>query len=82
MAAPRRFALIPAAGTGLRFGGGVPKQYVPLAGSSLLRKSIDALNDAVVLESVFVVLACSTDGCSSSSTSRSAGCSPCLSQTR
>jgi 2-C-methyl-D-erythritol 4-phosphate cytidylyltransferase len=41
----------------MRFGGGVPKQYVPLAGSSLLRKSIDALNDAVVLEAVFVVLA-------------------------
>ncbi len=57
MAAPRRFALIPAAGTGMRFGGGVPKQYAPLAGSSLLRKSIDALNDAVVLEAVFVVLA-------------------------
>jgi 2-C-methyl-D-erythritol 4-phosphate cytidylyltransferase len=57
MAAPRRFALIPAAGTGMRFGGGVPKQYVPLAGLPLLRRSIDALNDAVVLESVFVVLA-------------------------
>ena len=57
MAAPRRFALIPAAGTGVRFGGGVPKQYVPLAGLPLLRRSIDALNDAVVLESVFVVLA-------------------------
>jgi 2-C-methyl-D-erythritol 4-phosphate cytidylyltransferase len=57
MAAPRRFALIAAAGTGMRFGGGVPKQYVPLAGLPLLRRSIDALNDAVVLESVFVVLA-------------------------
>jgi 2-C-methyl-D-erythritol 4-phosphate cytidylyltransferase len=57
MATPRRFALIPAAGTGMRFGGDVPKQYVPLAGSSLLRRSIDALNDAVVLEAVFVVLA-------------------------
>jgi len=57
MAAPRRFALIPAAGTGMRFGGGEPKQYAPLAGSSLLRKSIDALNDAVVLDAIFVVLA-------------------------
>ncbi len=57
MAASRRFALIPAAGTGRRFGGGVPKQYVPLAGSPLLRRSIDALNDAVVLEALFVVLA-------------------------
>ena len=57
MAAQRRFALIPAAGTGMRFGGGVPKQYVPLGGAPLLRRSIDALNDAVVLEAVFVVLA-------------------------
>ena len=57
MPAPRRFALIPAAGAGMRFGGGVPKQYVPLAGSSLLRRSIDALNDAVALDAVFVVLA-------------------------
>jgi 2-C-methyl-D-erythritol 4-phosphate cytidylyltransferase len=57
MAAPRRFALIPAAGTSMRFGGGVPKQYAPIAGVPLLRRSIDALNDAVVLEAVFVVLA-------------------------
>lgn len=57
MAAPRRFALIPAAGTSLRFGGGQPKQYVPVAGMPLLRRSIDALNDSIVLEAVFVVLA-------------------------
>jgi 2-C-methyl-D-erythritol 4-phosphate cytidylyltransferase len=57
MAGPRRFALIPAAGFGMRFGGSMPKQYTPLAGSSLLRCSIDALNDAIVLEAVFVILA-------------------------
>jgi len=55
--AVRRFALIAAAGAGMRFGGGLPKQYVPLAGAPLLRRSIDALNDSVVLEAVFVVLA-------------------------
>jgi 2-C-methyl-D-erythritol 4-phosphate cytidylyltransferase len=57
MAAPRRFALIPAAGAGMRFSGGVPKQYAPLAGVPLLKRTIDALNDSVVLEAVFVVLA-------------------------
>jgi 2-C-methyl-D-erythritol 4-phosphate cytidylyltransferase len=41
----------------MRFGGSMPKQYVPLGGAPLLRRSIDALNDAVVLEAVFVVLA-------------------------
>jgi 2-C-methyl-D-erythritol 4-phosphate cytidylyltransferase len=57
MTAPRRFALIPAAGTGMRFGGDVPKQYTPLAGVPLLKQTIDALNDAIVLEAIFVVLA-------------------------
>jgi len=57
MAAPRRFALIPAAGFGMRFGAAVPKQYVAISGSPLLRRTIDALNDAIVLEAVFVVLA-------------------------
>ena len=57
MTAVRRFALIAAAGAGMRFGGGLPKQYVPLAGVPLLRRSIDALSDSVVLEAVFVVLA-------------------------
>ncbi|HTS20661.1 MAG TPA: 2-C-methyl-D-erythritol 4-phosphate cytidylyltransferase [Casimicrobiaceae bacterium] len=57
MAAPRRFALIVAAGSSVRFGGGVPKQYVPLAGTPLLRRAIDSLNDSVLLEKLYVVLA-------------------------
>jgi 2-C-methyl-D-erythritol 4-phosphate cytidylyltransferase len=55
--APRRFALIPAAGGSARFGGAEPKQYALLAGVPVLRRSIAALNDSVVLEAVFVVLA-------------------------
>jgi 2-C-methyl-D-erythritol 4-phosphate cytidylyltransferase len=54
---PRRFALIPAAGSGMRFGSALPKQYATLSGVSLLRRTIDALNDSVVLEAIFVVLA-------------------------
>ncbi|HSS71351.1 MAG TPA: 2-C-methyl-D-erythritol 4-phosphate cytidylyltransferase [Casimicrobiaceae bacterium] len=57
MAAPQRFALIPAAGMGARFGPGVPKQYTPIAGVPLLRRAIDSLHGAVVLPIVFVVLA-------------------------
>lgn len=57
MTAPRRFALIPAAGSGLRFNSAIPKQYAPVAGVPLLRRTIDALNDAIVLEAIFVVLA-------------------------
>lgn len=57
MTAPRRFALIPAAGAGMRFGSDIPKQYVAIAGVPLLRRTIDALNDAIVLEAIFIVLA-------------------------
>lgn len=57
MAAPRRFALIPAAGKSDRFGGGVPKQYALLAGAPVLRRTIDALNGSIVLEALFVVVA-------------------------
>jgi 2-C-methyl-D-erythritol 4-phosphate cytidylyltransferase len=57
MAAPQRFALIPAAGTGTRFGESVPKQYAPIAGVPLLKRAIDSLHGAVILPIVFVVLA-------------------------
>ena len=57
MAAPSRFALIPAAGTSTRFGDRVPKQYAPIAGVPLLKRAIDSLHGAVVLPIVFVVLA-------------------------
>jgi 2-C-methyl-D-erythritol 4-phosphate cytidylyltransferase len=57
MAAQRRFALIPAAGAGARFGDRLRKQYVPIAGVPLLKRAIDSLHGAVVLDGVFVVLA-------------------------
>ena len=37
------WAVVPAAGRGLRFGGDVPKQYLPLAGRPLLEHSLRAL---------------------------------------
>jgi len=55
-AAPRRFGLIAAAGTSVRFGGGLPKQYAPIAGLPLLAHTIAALNCSIVLEAIFVVL--------------------------
>ncbi|HEY8622904.1 MAG TPA: 2-C-methyl-D-erythritol 4-phosphate cytidylyltransferase [Casimicrobiaceae bacterium] len=54
---PRRFALVAAAGASARFGGPEPKQYVLLAGTPLLARTIAALNESAVLETVFVVLA-------------------------
>ena len=52
-----RFALIAAAGTSARFGGSQPKQYALLMGAPLLARTIAALNEAVTLEAVFVVIA-------------------------
>ena len=55
-ATPRRYALIAAAGSSVRFGGGLPKQYAPIAGVPLLAHTIAALNRSIVLEAIFVVL--------------------------
>ena len=43
---PRRFALIPAAGGGSRFGAATPKQYAPLAGVPVLARTLARLRSA------------------------------------
>jgi 2-C-methyl-D-erythritol 4-phosphate cytidylyltransferase len=52
----RYFGLVPAAGSGSRFGGSGPKQYSPLAGKPMLHHSIARLLAAPEVEIVFVVL--------------------------
>ena len=37
------WALVPAAGSGRRFGGGVPKQYLQAAGKPLIAHALEAL---------------------------------------
>ena len=54
---PKTFALIPAAGSGSRLGGELPKQYVPLAGRPLLYHALGPLCRHAAIERVFVVLA-------------------------
>lgn len=49
-------ALIVAAGRGLRAGGGMPKQYRPLAGKPLLRRTIEAFLDHPGIDSVCCVI--------------------------
>jgi 2-C-methyl-D-erythritol 4-phosphate cytidylyltransferase len=51
------FALVPAAGSGSRMGGDVPKQYLPLAGAPLIRHALAALCAVPAISRVFVVLA-------------------------
>src|SRR5258706_5549517 len=52
----RYFGLVPAAGSGARFGNAGPKQYSPLAGKPMLHHSIARLLAAPEVEIVFVVL--------------------------
>ena len=53
----RYFGLVPAAGSGSRFGADVPKQYSPLAGKPMLYHSIARLLATPEVEIAFVVLA-------------------------
>ena len=53
----RSYALIPAAGAGVRMGGAVPKQYLDVAGRPLLWHALKALCTHARIEHVFVVLA-------------------------
>jgi len=55
--AARLFGLIPAAGSGARFGAGRPKQYVEIAGRPMLFHAVRALAGHPAIETVFVVLA-------------------------
>src|ERR1700752_2960898 len=49
-------ALIVAAGAGTRFGGEVPKQYLPLAGRAVLRHSIEAFLNHHAISGIRVVI--------------------------
>ncbi|MGH8771942.1 MAG: 2-C-methyl-D-erythritol 4-phosphate cytidylyltransferase [Burkholderiales bacterium] len=53
----RFFALIPAAGRGLRMDPAYPKQYLPLLGRPMIYHSVRALADVAEIERIFVVLA-------------------------
>lgn len=55
--APRRFALVPAAGASARFGGERPKQYALVGGVPMLVRTLEALLHWGELDTIFVVLA-------------------------
>ena len=54
---PRFHAVVPAAGIGARVGAATPKQYLELAGQSLLQWSVQALLAADFIDTVCVVVA-------------------------
>ena len=49
-------ALIVAAGSGSRLGGGLPKQYRPIAGKAVLAHAVDALASHPAIDAVRVVI--------------------------
>ena len=51
------YALVPAAGSGSRFGGELPKQYLMLHGKPLLQHALDRLQAQFALAQLYVVLA-------------------------
>ena len=53
---PRHYAIVPAAGSGARFGSEVPKQYLDLAGKPLIFHAIKALCEFPRIERVWVIL--------------------------
>ena len=54
---PRHFAIVPAAGSGSRFGAEKPKQYLSLLGRPLIHHTLAALAACPDIERVWVVLA-------------------------
>ncbi len=54
---PRHFAIVPAAGSGARFGAEKPKQYLDLLGRPLIHHTLAALTACPAIERVWVVLA-------------------------
>ncbi len=53
---PKYFALIPAAGIGVRMGGEQPKQYLQLAGKPMLSHVLDTFSASQVIQHTFVVV--------------------------
>jgi 2-C-methyl-D-erythritol 4-phosphate cytidylyltransferase len=51
------YALVPAAGSGSRIGGELPKQYLPLAGMPMIYHALARLCGDTEIDTVFVVLA-------------------------
>jgi 2-C-methyl-D-erythritol 4-phosphate cytidylyltransferase/2-C-methyl-D-erythritol 2,4-cyclodiphosphate synthase len=54
---PTCFALIVAAGRGSRFGGPLPKQYAPLGGEAVIRRTISAFRTSPGIDHIHVVVA-------------------------
>lgn len=58
-AGPQRYgciAIVPAGGSGSRFGAATPKQYIEIAGAPVLEHTLRALRQCVAIEHIFVAV--------------------------
>ena len=49
--------VVPAAGAGRRMGSGIPKQYLPLAGKTVIEHTLDALLSCPCIDSILIAVA-------------------------
>ena len=52
----KTLAIIPAGGAGRRMGGGVPKQYLPLAGIPVLAHTLQAFQHSPFIDEIFLAV--------------------------
>ena len=52
----KTLAIIPAGGAGRRMGGGVPKQYLPLAGIPVLARALLQFQDSPCVDELFLAV--------------------------
>ncbi len=71
------WGVVPAAGAGARMNGGVPKQYLPLAGVSVLDRSLAVLLGHPAMQAVVVALSARDDRWSGSAFARDARVRQC-----
>jgi 2-C-methyl-D-erythritol 4-phosphate cytidylyltransferase len=55
--APDTVAVIPAGGSGVRFGGEIPKQYLPLRGLPIIARTLRALEECAAISAIVVAVA-------------------------
>ncbi len=56
MSEPRRWAVIPAAGVGRRMGTEIPKQYLPLAGRTVIEHTVERLLLHPAIDGLYIAL--------------------------
>lgn len=56
MTTPRYWAVVPAAGVGKRMASAIPKQYLPLAGKTVIEQTLERLLNHPKIEALYVAL--------------------------